>query len=108
MKKQETKILEFERPVLELQTRIETLKQDSSVNAGEISKLMNKLAELEGQVYRSLSAWERVQLARHPKRPTTLDYIRMILDEFEELHGDRYFGDDPLSWEGSARCQECP
>lgn len=56
---------------------------------------MNKLAELEGQVYKSLSPWERVQLARHPKRPTTLDYIRMISDEFEELHGDRYFGDDP-------------
>ncbi len=108
MKNQETQTLDFERPVLELQSRIESLKQDSTVNTGEISKLMNKLSELEGQVYRSLSAWERVQLARHPLRPTTLDYIRIISDEFEELHGDRYFGDDPAIVGGIGKVSGMP
>lgn len=88
------KVLDFERPVVELQGRIEEMKRGGSASTGEISRLMDKLAELEQKVYRDLSPWERVQLARHPQRPTTVDYIRMISEEFEELHGDRYYGDD--------------
>ncbi|MBN2071455.1 MAG: acetyl-CoA carboxylase carboxyltransferase subunit alpha [Candidatus Krumholzibacteriota bacterium] len=94
MEKQESGILEFEKPVFELQKKIEDLKHSGKVNTGEISKLMDRLAELESKIYRSLSPWENVLLARHPKRPTTLDYIRLITDHFEELHGDRYYGDD--------------
>ncbi|MBN1164208.1 MAG: acetyl-CoA carboxylase carboxyltransferase subunit alpha [Candidatus Krumholzibacteriota bacterium] len=103
MENQDNKILDFEKPVYEMQNRIEQLKREGSVNAGELGRLMEKLNELEGQVYKDLSAWERVQLARHPLRPTILDYIDAICDEFEELHGDRLFGDDPAVIAGIGR-----
>lgn len=102
------KILEFEKPVDELQQRIERLKRDSTSSAGEIARLNEKLSELEGKVYRDLSAWERVQLARHPMRPTAYDYIGQICDEFEELHGDRYFADDPAMIGGIAKISGVP
>ncbi len=108
MKKQETRVLDFEKPVFELQGKIEELKQDKSVNAGEIARLMDRLALLEKNVYRNLSPWDRVRLARHPLRPTTRDYLRLICDEFEELHGDRYFGDDPAIIGGIARIDRMP
>ncbi|MCK4537514.1 MAG: acetyl-CoA carboxylase carboxyltransferase subunit alpha [Candidatus Krumholzibacteria bacterium] len=102
------KVLDFEKPVDELQRRIERLKRDGTSSAGEIARLKEKLSELENKVYRDLSAWDRVQLARHPMRPTALDYIGCICDEFEELHGDRYFADDPALIGGLAKISGIP
>ncbi len=95
MEQNEPRILEFEKPVYELQGRIDRLKKEGKSSAGEIAGLEQRLAGLEEKVYRDLSAWEQVQLARHPMRPTAVDYIRLMVDEFEELHGDRFFRDDP-------------
>ena len=91
----DAKILEFERPVYELQGRIDRMKKEGKSSAGDIAGLEQRLADLEGKVYRGLTAWEQVQLARHPMRPTAIDYIRLMCEEFEELHGDRLFRDDP-------------
>jgi acetyl-CoA carboxylase carboxyl transferase subunit alpha len=102
------KVLDFEKPVDELHQRIERLKRDGTSSAGEIGKLKEKLCELEDKVYRDLSAWDRVQLARHPMRPTAYDYINLICDEFEELHGDRYFADDPAMIGGLAKISGIP
>ena len=95
MEQSDARILEFEKPVYELQGRLDRLKKEGKTSAGEIAGLEQRLAGLEGKVYRGLSAWEQVQLARHPMRPTAVDYIRLMCEEFEELHGDRIFRDDP-------------
>jgi len=95
MEQSDVRILEFERPVYELQGRIDMLKKEGKSSAGEIAGLEQRLSDLERKVYSGLTAWEQVQLARHPMRPTAIDYIRMICEEFEELHGDRMFRDDP-------------
>jgi acetyl-CoA carboxylase carboxyl transferase subunit alpha len=95
MEQNEVRILEFEKPVYELQGRIDRLKKEGKSSAGEIAGLEQRLAGLEETIYRDLTAWEQVQLARHPMRPTANDYIGVIADEFEELHGDRLFRDDP-------------
>jgi acetyl-CoA carboxylase carboxyl transferase subunit alpha len=101
MEGQESKILEFEKPVYELERKIAKVKRSGSPE--ELGRMLERLAELEGQVYGDLSPWEQVQLARHPNRPTTKDYIEMICDEFVELHGDRRFGDDAAIIAGLAR-----
>ncbi len=95
MPNEEVKILDFEKPVYELQARIDGLKKEGKARAGEIASLEKHLAGLEKKVYGELSAWEQVQLARHPLRPTAVDYIGLMCDRFEELHGDRLFRDDP-------------
>lgn len=95
MVESDAKILEFEKPVYEIQGRIDRMKKEGKASAGDIAGLEQKLADLEGKVYRGLTAWEQVLLARHPNRPTSIDYIRLISEEFEELHGDRLFRDDP-------------
>jgi acetyl-CoA carboxylase carboxyl transferase subunit alpha len=95
MEQNSPRILEFEKPVYELQGRIDRLKKEGKSSAGEIAGLEKRLADLEDKVYRDLSAWEQVQLARHPMRPTAIDYIKLMTEEFEELHGDRLFRDDP-------------
>jgi len=100
-------VLDFEKPISDLEQKIEELtrsghREDSS----EIERLHERLRDLEQQVYKNLSAWEQVQLARHPKRPTTHDYIKMMCDEFLELHGDRRFRDDPAIIGGLARIGE--
>lgn len=95
MEESDAKILEFEKPVYEIQGRIDRMKKEGKSSAGDIAGLEQKLADLEGKVYRGLTAWEQVLLARHPNRPTSIDYIRLISEEFEELHGDRLFRDDP-------------
>jgi acetyl-CoA carboxylase carboxyl transferase subunit alpha len=95
MEQNDAKVLEFEKPVYELQGRIDRLKKEGKTSAGEIAGLEQRLADLEGKVYGELSAWQQVQLARHQKRPTAVDYIMLMCDEFEELHGDRLFRDDP-------------
>jgi acetyl-CoA carboxylase carboxyl transferase subunit alpha len=90
--------LDFEKPIIELEKKIEELKafvSDKSIDfSSEIRRLGVKLEHLKRETYGSLSAWQRVQLARHPKRPYTLDYINMLMTDFIELHGDRAFSDD--------------
>jgi acetyl-CoA carboxylase carboxyl transferase subunit alpha len=89
---------EFEKPVLELEEKINQLKtsaKDNNVDvSSEIKALEEKCDQVKNEVYGSLSTWQRVQIARHPKRPYTLDYIKLIFDSFVELHGDRCFADD--------------
>ena len=90
--------LEFERPVVELETKINELRQMAAEKGMDVSREIESLERqaerLRTEVYSSLTAWQRVQLARHPRRPYTLDYIRLLCDEFTELHGDRTHGDD--------------
>ncbi|WP_270179561.1 acetyl-CoA carboxylase carboxyl transferase subunit alpha [Alkalihalobacillus sp. CinArs1] len=90
--------LDFERPVQELEDKIEELRSfmdEKNIDlSDEISRLQKRLASMEEEIYGNMTAWNRVQLARHPERPTTLDYIGRIFDDFIELHGDRVFGDD--------------
>jgi acetyl-CoA carboxylase carboxyl transferase subunit alpha len=92
------KHLDFEKPIFELEAKIAELKQVASVQNisvdDEIHKLSEKAKRLRKDIYSKLSAWQQVQLARHPLRPYTLDYISEISDEFIELHGDRSFRDD--------------
>jgi acetyl-CoA carboxylase carboxyl transferase subunit alpha len=91
-------ILDFEKPIFELESKIKELEsfnsnQKAAINP-EIRKLREKLEKLRVKIYNNLSAWQRVQIARHPDRPYTLDYIRLMMTEFMELHGDRQFADD--------------
>jgi len=90
--------LEFEKPILELERKIEELKKfTSSENIdlhSEINRLHKKLDKLKHEIFENLTPWQRVQIARHPQRPYTLDYISMITKDFMELHGDRKFSDD--------------
>jgi acetyl-CoA carboxylase carboxyl transferase subunit alpha len=88
--------LEFEKPVLELENRIAELRaaEDPLVVRDEVGKLEERLRRLQQRVYGRLTAWQRAQIARHPKRPHTLDFVRLLFDDFVELHGDRLFGDD--------------
>ena len=90
--------LEFERPIVELESKIEELKglpASKAINLdSEIKKLEEKLESARQEIYQNLTPWQRVQLARHPKRPYTLDYVEKIMDDFIELHGDRLFSDD--------------
>src|SRR5512134_3629418 len=99
--------MEFERPIFDLEKQIDELKklagdQQLSVDA-EIAPLERKLNDLRAEVYRNLSPLQRVQVARNPKRPFTLDYIRMCFTDFVELHGDRLFREDPAIVGGWAR-----
>jgi acetyl-CoA carboxylase carboxyl transferase subunit alpha len=104
MEGRDAKILDFEKPVYELEQKIESVKRGGGQD--ELGRMLERLAELEEQVYGDLSPWEQVQLARHHDRPTTKDYIEMICDEFVELHGDRRFGDDAAIITGLARMGE--
>lgn len=93
-----TKLLPFEQPVEQLRIKIEELKrvtEDADIDmSAEVQRLEEKLHEVETAVYTNISAWNRVQIARHPERPTTLFYIEQMCDDFIELHGDRLYGDD--------------
>jgi acetyl-CoA carboxylase carboxyl transferase subunit alpha len=104
--------LEFEQPIADLQAKIEELKRvgfDNEINIGEeIAKLEEKSRKLTEQVFSNLSAWQISQLSRHPQRLYTLDYIDLILTEFQELHGDRTFADDPAIVAGLARLNDRP
>jgi len=99
--------LEFERPIAELEAKIEELRlvgTDSVINIQEeITRLEGKSRDLTESIFRSLTDWQIVQLARHPQRPYSLDYISRIFSEFEELHGDRAFADDKAVITGLAR-----
>ncbi|MBI3991431.1 MAG: acetyl-CoA carboxylase carboxyltransferase subunit alpha [Candidatus Omnitrophica bacterium] len=102
--------LDFEKPILELERKIDDLKKfatDENIDVSkEIKGLKKRLSEEEKRIYGNLTAWQRVQLARHPQRPYTLDYIKLITTEFVELHGDRLFGDDKAIIGGFARIDE--
>ena len=99
--------LEFEKPILELERKIEELKKfTSSENIdlrSEIDRLGEKLDRLKQEIFESLTPWQRVQIARHPQRPYSLDYINLIMNDFIELHGDRAFADDKAMVCGLAR-----
>lgn len=104
--------LEFEQPLVELEARIEELRYlgddaDANVSA-EIERLEKRARELTQAIFISLSAWQIAQVARHPQRPYTLDYIARLLTEFEELHGDRAFADDPAIVAGIGRLDHSP
>ncbi len=99
--------LEFEQPIAELEAKIEALrlvKTDARINIQEeIKRLSEKSQALTASIFRQLSAWQMVQLARHPQRPHALDYIQRVFGSFEELHGDRAFADDKALVAGIAR-----
>jgi acetyl-CoA carboxylase carboxyl transferase subunit alpha len=90
--------LEFEKPVIELERKINEMKEyalSTGVDLGDdIARLEKKADQLRQEIYSNMSRWQRVQLARHQDRPYTLDYIERMCSYFEELHGDRYFADD--------------
>src|SRR3954463_2888261 len=102
-----TTFLDFEQPIAELENRIEELRfvqDDSAVDISEeIQRLGKRSQVLTKEIYGKLSPWQVSQVARHPQRPYTLDYIGMLFTHFEELHGDRVFGDDPAIVAGLAR-----
>jgi acetyl-CoA carboxylase carboxyl transferase subunit alpha len=96
--------LDFEQPLLELELRIAALVAlDDPARADEIAKLEERLTRLRQRTYAGLNAWQRTQLARHPKRPHTRDWCKLLLDDFLELHGDRVYGDDAAIVGGLAR-----
>jgi acetyl-CoA carboxylase carboxyl transferase subunit alpha len=104
--------LDFEQPIAELDAKIEELRyvgSDSEININEeIIKLQKRSDELIESIFSSLSAWQYSQVARHPQRPYTLDYIDRIFTDFEELHGDRSFADDPAIVCGIGRLDGIP
>ncbi|MCM3568308.1 acetyl-CoA carboxylase carboxyl transferase subunit alpha [Neobacillus mesonae] len=104
--------LEFERPLIELRKKIAELKeftQNTDVDlSSEISKLETRLVRLEQDIYENIKPWDRVQIARHPNRPTTLDYISYLFEDFFECHGDRVFGDDEAIVGGIAKFKGLP
>ncbi len=89
-------ILEFEKPIIELENKIDEMRNlsDSLDISNEIGKLEKKVNELRASVYKNLTRWQIVQIARHPERPYSLDYIYLMTENFIEMHGDRSFGDD--------------
>jgi len=104
--------LDFEQPIAELDAKIEELRyvgDDSEININEeIIRLQKRSDELTESIFSSLSAWQYSQVARHPQRPYTLDYIERIFTDFEELHGERSFADDPAIVCGIARLEGIP
>ena len=101
---------DFEKPIVELENKIKELKEFTDNKrvdlSAEIDKLQGKLKNLKKQIYSNLTAWQKVQIARHPQRPTTLDYIDLIMDNFIELHGDRAYGDDKALVCGLAKLED--
>ncbi len=103
-------ILEFEKPIVELERKIKDLREHAQSAAvdlePEIKKLEGKLQKLIVKTYSNLSRWQRVQLARHPQRPYTLDYVKRICSDFIEIHGDRHFADDKAVVAGLATIED--
>jgi len=104
--------LEFERPIVELRKKISELKEYTKTTdvdlSSEITKLELRLEKLEREIYENIKPWDRVQIARHPNRPTTLDYISYLFEDFFECHGDRSFGDDEAIVGGIAKFKGLP
>ncbi len=101
-------VLEFEKPIFQLEEKLEEMKESSgSLNIEkDILRLETKVALLKAELYNGLTRWQRVQLARHPDRPFTLDYINLMTEDFVELHGDRHYGDDKAIVGGFAKLGE--
>ncbi|MFH1247938.1 MAG: acetyl-CoA carboxylase carboxyltransferase subunit alpha [Candidatus Omnitrophota bacterium] len=99
--------MDFEKPILELEKKIKELRSfisDKKIDlSSEVKRLEDKLEHLRKDIYTNLTPWQRVQIARHPKRPYTQDYIAMITTDFMELHGDRSFSDDKAIIGGLAK-----
>ena len=106
------KFLDFEQPIAELEAKIDELRfvgDDSEINiSDEIARLKSKSEALTRSIFASLTAWQVAQLARHPLRPYTLDYLGALSPDFQELHGDRMFGDDPAMVGGIGRLDGKP
>ena len=104
--------LEFEQPIAELEAKIQELRlvnSDDDINISEeIENLTNKSTKLTEKIYSNLTPWQISQVARHPLRPYTLDYIKYIFTEFDELHGDRLFADDQALIGGLGRLDGRP
>ena len=103
--------LEFEKPISDLENKIESLRDKKENNESvhqEISSLSNKIENLTKEIYEGLSIWQKVQVARHPHRPHFSDYIENIFTDFDELHGDRLFGDDQAIIGGLAKFKGDP
>jgi acetyl-CoA carboxylase carboxyl transferase subunit alpha len=104
--------LPFEKPILELEKKLQELLNFSKTQnidvSREVERMRNKIDETRREIYRNLSAWQRVQVARHPQRPYALDYIREIAQDFVELHGDRRYADDRAIIGGPARMDGRP
>jgi acetyl-CoA carboxylase carboxyl transferase subunit alpha len=104
--------LDFERPILELESKLEELKKHQEKHAldvsfeREIEQIQKKIAEMRRQIFSNLTAWQRVQVARHPLRPFTLDYLKATFTDFSELHGDRLFAEDRAVVGGFAKLEE--
>ncbi|MCO5052686.1 MAG: acetyl-CoA carboxylase carboxyltransferase subunit alpha [Verrucomicrobiae bacterium] len=104
--------LDFEKPIFELQKKLEELRQHSESHSldvdfeTEIEQIQVKIEETRREIYSNLTPWQRVQLARHPLRPYTLDYIKLAFSDFEELHGDRLYADDRAVVGGLAKLGE--
>ncbi len=101
-------VLDFEKPIIELEQKIEEMRKlsDNLDIADEITTLEKKVGQLRENIFSNLTRWQRVQLARHPERPYTLDYIAMMTTGFIELHGDRTFGDDKSIVGGFAKLDD--
>jgi acetyl-CoA carboxylase carboxyl transferase subunit alpha len=103
-------VLEFEKPIIELEQKMEEMRRyaDNPGIAQEIAKIEKKVNQLQQSIYAGLTRWQKVQLARHPDRPYTLDYIHLMTTDFFELHGDRNFRDDKAIVGGFARLGDQP
>jgi acetyl-CoA carboxylase carboxyl transferase subunit alpha len=103
-------VLEFEKPIHELEQKIEEIKNlsDNVDVSDEVKTLEKKVSQLRENIFSNLTRWQRVQLARHPERPYTLDYIQYMTTDFVELHGDRMFGDDKAIVGGFAKLDGQP
>lgn len=103
-------ILDFEKPIIELEQKVKELEELTDKGKlkldSEILKLQTKADKLRTDIYSNLTRWQTVQLARHPQRPYTLDYIRLMVDDFVELHGDRNFRDDRAIVSGLGRISD--
>jgi acetyl-CoA carboxylase carboxyl transferase subunit alpha len=101
--------LDFEKPIVELQRKLDELRKHPETHSldvsfeEEIAQIERKLEETRKQIFSNLTPWQRIQLARHPKRPYTIDYLQKTFSDFEELHGDRLFADDRAVVGGFAR-----
>ncbi len=105
--------LDFEQPIAELEAKISELRHVNEDTAGlnlgdELEKLQEKSRSLTESIFKDLSAWQISQIARHPQRPYTLDYVKHIFDDFDEIHGDRHFSDDQAIVGGLARLDGRP
>lgn len=103
--------LDFEKPIVELQRKLDELRRHPEAHSlgisfeEEVGQIEKKIAEMRREIFLNLTPWQRVQLARHPKRPYTMDYLRSTFSDFQELHGDRSFADDRAVVGGFARLE---